>query len=242
MAWRNKLARYGALVTWLFVCGFATLARATPIINGGFELPPDMAFAAGPSPDQSQPIPGWLATGHADGSSSANANTISNGMPSEGLKYMNLHVHATAPGGGDSQFFFDSAPFTAAANSVLSFDYQSNTNVLRQPALAAASVTIFNANHTAVIASTGLANSGAWRTLNFLLPAPDATGGFMLEFFVHTDASLANPNDPLSAGASDVNLNIDNVRVPEPATAILLSFGAVAGLACEWRRRWPASR
>jgi hypothetical protein len=223
------LSRRGAVCTCLILgLVLALPVRGAVILNGGFELPPDLAFAPGHSPDQSQPIPGWLATGHSDGDSYAHANTMTNGTASEGQKYVNLNVHAFTIGGGDAQFFFDSSPFVAAAGDILSFDYRGTATLIQQPAVATSSVSIYNGNHTVLIAATPLADSANWRTLNYLLPAPDATGKFILEFFTHVDAALANPNDPFTGGAADVNLDIDNARVPEPATSLPLALGAIA--------------
>jgi hypothetical protein len=210
-------------------------AQAAVLINGGFELPPPFNFAAAHSPDQAQPRPGWIASGHADGHALGTVQTLTNGTASAGLNYVNMHVRTDSPVGGDAHLFLLSGPFSANVNDILSFDYRGKKQIIAPPSPAAEMhVTIWNGNHTAIVAQQNLVNSVNWSTVNYAFAN---SGNFLLEFFVHTDSvpvSIFNPGGP--SGVADVTLDIDNVHVTPEASAGLV-WGAGMLIVSALRRR-----
>jgi hypothetical protein len=221
---------------WLIILLLSPLsAQAGVLINGGFELPPPFNFNAVHSPDQAQPRPGWIASGHADGHALGTVQTLNNGTASQGLNYVNMHVRTDSPGGGDAHLFLLSSPINASVNDVLSFDYRGNAQIIANPSPAAEMhVTLWNSNHTAIVAQQNLVNSANWSTVNYVF---GSSGNFLLEFFVHTDSVPANPFNPGGpSGIANVTLDIDNVSItPEPATYLVWAVGLLIAPPL-WRR------
>jgi hypothetical protein len=235
MARRSKSARTRALACLSFVFLSPLGVQAGVMFNGGFELPPPFNFVAAHSPDQAQPRPGWIASGHADGHALGTVQTLTNGTASEGLNYVRLHVRTDSPGGGDAHLFLLSNPIYAIVNDVLSFDYRGNAQVIAPPSPAAEMhVTIWNGNHTAIVTQQNLVNSANWTTLNYVFAN---TGNYLLEFFVHTDSVPLNPFNPGGpSGRADVGLDIDHVHItPEPSTLLVWAAGLLI-IPALWRR------